>query len=818
MSKQYCFKINNPNDVDFDQQDLKKHITSFYVGTSKDKFTKEEIRKILVVIYIDIDNDICILLRTRGQKNIERIENINKKIPTRKLKWKGITLVKPELWDVEQQTWWSTEEDNKSGKLWSSLSQRGPYFTHLEEGPYESLGGKLMYNGTSVPLSAKEEQVAMLYAKRLVSENSGGVVDKLTIDPVFNQNFWNDFKTYLTPAHRETFKDFNKISWKDLQNKVEKIKEHKPTNEEKRNKLIRNEEKKRKYGYATLDGSREKVGNFTVEPVGLFMGRGKHPKRGKIKKEVNPEDVTINIDIEASIPVPPAGHSWGKVVHDRQATWLAKWKDSITGGPKYVRFDATGKFKGESDLAKYEKARKLQMHINTVRRVYMSDAASTNDEKMQLGTVLWLIDHHGIRPGDERSEDQADTVGATTLRVDHVKLLKGDTIKFEFLGKDSIKFDKKMEVPTVIYENFRRLVAGRKKEDQVFNKISAGSINNYLKQFDVNFSNKVFRTRLASYIMFDALKNVSIPKSTTKNRTKFLFNKANVKVAEILNHTRSISMKAKAAIKKLKESLKELRAKLKLAKSEKKSDTTIKSLKRRIVAKRESIDAKNDTMAVAISTSLTNYIDPRIVVSWAKKQAAKSKKSDVTERATKILKDVYSKAMWTKFQWAIKAAYVTKDWNWLTSPLIGDPKLIPGKHKPRKRLRKSTDRSKSTSKRLRKSTDRSKSTSKRLRKSTDRSKSTSKRLRKSTDRSKSRKPEPSHVSGKDSKILLELCRDKFRNLRKVKSLRKVNTPNGYRYPALDWLYTFTLYSVEKNKGNILLSERFNKFYQLVTKK
>jgi hypothetical protein len=141
MSKQYCFKINNPNDVDFDQQDLKKHITSFYVGTSKDKFTKEEIRKILVVIYIDIDNDICILLRTRGQKNIERIENINKKIPTRKLKWKGITLVKPELWDVEQQTWWSTEEDNKSGKLWSSLSQRGPYFTHLTEGPDESLGG-----------------------------------------------------------------------------------------------------------------------------------------------------------------------------------------------------------------------------------------------------------------------------------------------------------------------------------------------------------------------------------------------------------------------------------------------------------------------------------------------------------------------------------------------------------------------------------------------------------------------------------------------------------------------------------------------------
>jgi DNA topoisomerase-1 len=790
MSKQYCFKIKNPNNMGFNPQDLKKYISSLYVGKSKDKFTKEEIRKKLVVIYIPIDNNVCILLRTRGKKNIERIENINKTIPTRKLKWKGITIGKPELWDVDQQTWWSIEEDNKSGKLWSSLSQRGPYFTHLKEGPYESLGGKLMYNGGIYLLTPKEEQVAMLYAKRLVSENSGGVVDKLTKDPIFNKNFWNDFKTYLTPEHRKNFKNFKKIGWQDLQNKVKINKAHKSTDEEKREKMIRNAEKKMAFGYAILDGNREKVGNFTVEPVGLFMGRGKHPKRGKIKKEVNPEDVTINIGTDASIPVAPMGHRWGKVVHDQQATWLAKWKDSITGGPKYVRFDATGKFKGESDIAKYEKARKLQRHITTVRRVYMADAASTNDEKMQLGTVLWLIDHHGIRPGDERSEDQADTVGATTLRVDHIKLLKDHTIKFEFLGKDSIKFDKKMEVPTVIYDNFRRLVSGRKTNDQVFNKISAGSINNYLKQFDLNFSNKVFRTRLASYIMFEAIKNVSIPKSSTKKRTKLLFNKANVKVAEILNHTRSISMKAKAAIKKLRDSLKELRAKLKKAKNEKKSDKTIASLKRRIVAKRESIDAKDDTMSVAISTSLTNYIDPRIVVSWAKKQAAKSKKSEVAERTTKILKDVYSNVLWTKFQWAIKADYVTKDWNWLTSPLVGNQELIPGKSKSVKRPKR-ISRSK-------------------------RPKRISRRSHSSPEPPSS--PEPYHVSVKDAKILLKLCKDKFRNLRKVKSLRKVNTPDGYRYPALDWLYTFTLYSVEKNKGNILLSERFNTFYQLVTKK
>lgn len=38
-----------------------------------------------------------------------------------------------------------------------------------------------------------------------------------------------------------------------------------------------------KYKTCTLDGRVEKVGNFRIEPPGLFRGRGKHPKTGKLK-------------------------------------------------------------------------------------------------------------------------------------------------------------------------------------------------------------------------------------------------------------------------------------------------------------------------------------------------------------------------------------------------------------------------------------------------------------------------------------------------------------------------------------------------------
>jgi len=38
-----------------------------------------------------------------------------------------------------------------------------------------------------------------------------------------------------------------------------------------------------KYKTCLLDGRKEKVGNFRIEPPGLFRGRGEHPKTGMLK-------------------------------------------------------------------------------------------------------------------------------------------------------------------------------------------------------------------------------------------------------------------------------------------------------------------------------------------------------------------------------------------------------------------------------------------------------------------------------------------------------------------------------------------------------
>lgn len=117
-----------------------------------------------------------------------------------------------------------------------------------------------------------------------------------------------------------------------------------------------------KYLECILDGRKEKVGNFRVEPPGLFRGRGTHPKTGKVKQRVMPEQVTINIGKGAPVPAPPPGHKWAKVIHDNTVTWLATWKENINGNIKYVMLAPTSSLKSMSDFKKFEKARELKVN------------------------------------------------------------------------------------------------------------------------------------------------------------------------------------------------------------------------------------------------------------------------------------------------------------------------------------------------------------------------------------------------------------------------------------------------------------------------
>ena len=64
---------------------------------------------------------------------------------------------------------------------------------------------------------------------------------------------------------------------------AEKEKKKALTSAEKKAIKKEKDEMEAKYVTCTLDGRKEKVGNFRVEPPGLFRGRGEHPKKGALK-------------------------------------------------------------------------------------------------------------------------------------------------------------------------------------------------------------------------------------------------------------------------------------------------------------------------------------------------------------------------------------------------------------------------------------------------------------------------------------------------------------------------------------------------------
>jgi len=76
--------------------------------------------------------------------------------------------------------------------------------------------------------------------------------------------------------------------------------------------------------------------------------------------------------------------------------------------------------------------------------------------------VSWLILKPNMRVGDEKDPDEADTVGAITLRPEHIKV-EGDIIHFDFLGKDSVRWIKDVKAPASAIRNIEELMKTSKE-------------------------------------------------------------------------------------------------------------------------------------------------------------------------------------------------------------------------------------------------------------------------------------------------------------------------------------------------------------------
>ncbi|MHA2191601.1 MAG: hypothetical protein ACXAAP_15375, partial [Candidatus Thorarchaeota archaeon] len=340
---------------------------------------------------------------------------------------------------------------------------------------------------------------------------------------------------------------------------------------------------------------------YQTEPSGIFMGRGEHPLRGRWKKGVTKKDITLNLSPNAPRP----DGDWGEIVWAPDTMWIAKWTDELTNKVKYLWLHDSTPIKQEREAAKFDKALKLDKKTDIIREHILSGIHSDIPKRRMVAAACYLIENLSLRVGDEKDPDEADTVGATTLRAEHISFKKNIMV-FNFLGKDSVTWNKEIELPHDVYEVFielydnaverinsfqnqrKRSMEIPKKVAQIFPSVRSSHVNRFLSEAVPGLTAKMFRTYHATMTIREELKVSKVKRTDPDFIKKEAVKRANLEVARVMNHTKQAPKgwertaerykerieRAEPRIEKAKQQLADKRKRLKARKKKEKESLT----------------------------------------------------------------------------------------------------------------------------------------------------------------------------------------------------------------------------------------------------
>jgi len=485
---------------------------------------------------------------------------------------------------------------------------------------YQPKSYKIKYKDVEFKSDPKLEERLVAWVKKLGTE--------YVKDPVFVSNFWNDFsKIFKDTISSPDELDLSMIITALNEEKVFKESLDKETKKRltAERKLVR-EQRKEKYGYAMIDGVKTEIAAYMAEPSSIFMGRGKHPRRGCWKEGPKVEDIEYN-----QSPDSP-NHFKNEVWHPNDM-WVARWKDKFSDKIKYVWLSDSSNVKQKKEIAKFDKASRLGSRLMDIRMHVMKGGTDKEEKIRKIATVCYLIDLLNIRVGDEKDPDEADTIGATTLRKEHVKLMGNNTISIEFLGKDSVLFRAETCIEHVFYKNLEEFET---KRDLIFEGVISEDVSKFLSEVLDGCTAKLFRTWKATKEVKDFLLEYPMKKTSPDFEKIHCAKESNLKAAMICNHKKKLAAKYAEILEKKRNKMFILEKKVEEA-----SGQDLESLKEQLRKAELSYFLAKDSGEYNLGTSLKSYIDPRAYVDWANK---------VDFDLTKF----YNAALCKKYSWALE--------------------------------------------------------------------------------------------------------------------------------------------------------------------
>jgi DNA topoisomerase-1 len=405
--------------------------------------------------------------------------------------------------------------------------------------------------GEAVRLNDEQEEMAVAWAKKIGTP--------YVEDQTFAENFHIDFSKKLGIEVLPGDVDYSEVLRFVLQEREAKA--NLPAEERKRQIIKRKgerEKNKEKYGWATVDGEHVEIGNYTVEPNSIFMGRGQHPKRGSWKEGPREGDIELNLSPDAEEARAKLGTVGFRLVWDSNSIWIARWKDKLSGKMKYVWPSEASFLKQRKDMEKFEKAEQLRGELEAVKAHIERNLTAEDPKRRRTATVCYLIDKLKFRVGDEKDDDEeAETVGASTLRPEHVCFNDDSSVTFNFLGKDSIPMNITAELPSKVVGNLKSFAEGA-GEGSLFEGVNSTQVGDFLKEVMEGLSAKVFRTLYATEAVEGKLSTEAVKPGDPDYVKRQAALRANLEAAIVCNHKRTIPKTWDQSLQRKRDRLKQL--------------------------------------------------------------------------------------------------------------------------------------------------------------------------------------------------------------------------------------------------------------------
>jgi hypothetical protein len=579
----------------------------------------------------------------------------------------------------------------------------------------------VLWKGRPLDLSCEAEEMITEFVRRGGRSGSEARSARLFGSAAAAEAFWGDWRRLLPPGSR-----VGGLGELDLRGVRAHLAKQAHKNGKGKNSKDKNSKgnrgdagaaevdapRPRHSAVALVDGVPHQVVPPAVDRPGIFTGKGAEGKSaftGRLRRRVAAREVVLNLSEDARVPAVPLpkcassvalesgtksrsksmsksktkpGCSWGGVVHEPDADWIAKWRDPLTGVVKYARLR-----RPPSERAKYELAWRVARALPAFRAEVSKMLARPGRGKAaqrerQLGAALWLVDRLAMRvgSGSAMSAEAAGAHGATTLLCRHVRLpvpsnTKGVAlVTLDFPGKDGVRYVRSLAATggaedeeggvdaraasAVLAACSRRGASG----SQLFPLAGAADVNAAIARLlPPGATSKVVRTAGACTLFKRSLADMlppapasvephahsdakeAVPHAPSIAALALLI--AGARVAVLCNHRRALRSQQKEAPPDLRELDDELVAAQATAralirgndeKSEKATEEMLGALARWV--KRDLVGRAR----LSLSTARSDYLDPRIAAGLLR------------ERLGLPPQDAFPRSLADRFAWAVQ--------------------------------------------------------------------------------------------------------------------------------------------------------------------